>query len=142
MIKRLSLIIFFSLLIPLFAQVTPVSAADTPLTSPVTAPQHSFTLSGKVTYKQLGRLMGNMQRFMPAKDVLVTIVNFFDSSKKYTTTTDVNGAYGVNVPPGLYQIMVSDNKHTFFVPPLRVERVNNANTHRTANFEGLVFPHF
>lgn len=139
MLKRLLIISLLALFIlPFAAQLASVSAQMAPATSPITAPLSAFNISGKVTYKRLGRLAQNMQRFMPAPNVLVTIVNFFDRSKSYQTSTDAQGEYKMQVPTGLYQVQVEDGG-TFFVPPLRVVRINNENTKRTADFEGLLF---
>lgn len=143
MLKRLLIVILLAFFVlPFGAQVASVSAQMAPLTAPITAPISAFNISGEVTYKRLGRLMQNMQRFVPAEGVLVTIVNFFDRSKTYQTSTDENGEYKVQVPTGLYQVSVQDDGGTFFVPPLRVVRINNDTTKRTADFEGLIFPRF
>lgn len=142
MLKRLFIVLLLVIFVlPFGAQIASVSAQMAPLTSPITAPISAFNISGKVTYKRLGRLMQNMQRFMPAENVMVTIVNFFDRSKQYQTATDANGEYKVQVPTGMYQVMVSDEDHTFFVPPLRIVNIKNQQQ-KTANFEGLIFPSF
>lgn len=145
MIKKLPVVIIvFLLSIFVFSQVPQVRALTIPVTSPVTAPItlpiSNFSIMGKVVYKQLGRLFGNMQRIVPVQNAIVTIQNFFDKNQKFTTTTDITGSYGLNVPNGLYKVTVSDGKQTFFVPPLRVVNVKKKGA--VANFEGLLFPHF
>ncbi len=132
--KKLLIILLVSLFsVPLFVQTTQVYA-DVPVTSPITA----FILTGKVTYKQLGRVMKNVSRFTPAKNVLIKVINFFDHTKHYQTTTDAQGNYGLNIPNGLYTVEASDSMHTFFTPPFKVVKINN--NAKVANFEGLIFP--
>ena len=119
------------------AQVVPLTG---PVTPPVTVPVTAANVMGKVVYKQLGRLFGNMQRIVPAQGVVVTIQNFFNPNQKMTTTTDANGNYKFNVPNGFYQVNVSNADNTFFVPPLKTANIRN-NT-RVVDFQGLLFPNF
>lgn len=118
-----------------FAQEIPLTA---PITPPITPPITIFNLIGKVTYKHLGRLFGNAQRAFPAEDVIVKVEAFFDDDISFETMTDENGNYGLNVPPGLYKVKVSDEEDTFFVPPLRIVSIKNKQ--KVANFQGLLFP--
>lgn len=122
-----------------FAQTPPVTGS---ITAPVTPPITSFSLTGKVIYKQLGRLFGGMQRIIPAEGVLVRIRTFFSNSFVMQTTTDADGMYGVNLPPGIYKVIVSDNNSaSFFIPPFRVVHIK-AGKEKEADFQGLLFPHF
>ena len=82
--------------------------------------------------------MHNAKRVFPAEDVVVKVEGFFNKNVKFETTTDADGNYGLNVPPGLYKVKVSDEEDTFFVPPLRIVPIKNIQKH--ANFQGLLFP--
>jgi hypothetical protein len=136
--KKLTLtLIAVVLLTPLFFQLSAYSAGA----ADVNPPSSFANLIGKVTYKQLGRFMGNAQRVTPAPNVDIEVVGFFDKSKKFETTTDANGNYSVQVPAGMYKVEVDDDsssKTDFFTPPFRFERVREDRA-QTANFKGLVF---
>lgn len=93
---------------------------------------------GKVVHRQLGRLFSNAHRLFPVQGVVVTVQNFFNSSQRFTATTDSNGVYALNVPQGLYKVSVDDSHNTFYAPPLKVVRVKNPV--KNANFQGLLFP--
>lgn len=126
------------LVTPLFFQLSAYGVGAEESTPPTTF----ANLVGKVTYKQLSRLFGNAQRITPAPGVDVRVQGFFDKSKKFETTTDINGNYTLDVPAGLYTVEVdedSSEKTDFFTPPFRVERVRDEST-RSANFQGLLFP--
>jgi len=145
MLKKLPVfIIVFILSFFVFLQVPKVSAQvlpiSSPVTSPITLPVTNFAVSGKVVYKQLGRLFSNMQRVVPVQGAIVTIQNFFNKNQSFTTTTDSSGNYGINVPTGHYKVTVSDGKNSIFVPPLRIVNVKKKGA--TANFQGLLFPRF
>jgi hypothetical protein len=137
--KRLFLTLTAVFLItPVFFQLSSYSASA----ADVNPPSSFANLIGKVTYKQLGRLIGNAQRVTPAADVDIEVVGFFDKSKKFEATTDANGNYSVQVPAGMYKVEVDDDSSTetdFFTPPFRFERVREDRS-QTANFQGLVFP--
>lgn len=107
----------------------------------VTPPTTFANLVGKITYKQLGKLLGNTQRVTPAAGVAVQVQGFFDKSKTFTTTTDAEGNYELDVPTGMYSVEVLDassDKTDFFVPPFTVRRVQEDKASQ-ANFQGLVF---
>ncbi|MBI4096807.1 MAG: carboxypeptidase regulatory-like domain-containing protein [Candidatus Levybacteria bacterium] len=131
------LLVFFTQVshIQTLAQEVPLTA---PITPPITPPITFFNLIGKVTYRHLGKLLFNVQRVIPAEDVIVKVEAFFDDEISFETMTDENGNYGLNVPPGLYKVKVSDEDDTFFVPPLRIVPIKNKQKH--ANFQGLLFP--
>lgn len=132
-------VIFQATSLKAFAQTPPVTG---PITAPVTPPITSFNLTGKVIYKQLGRLLAGMQRVFPAEGVVVKIRTFFGNSFVTETSTDENGMYGVNLPPGTYRVIVSDNNSdSFFVPPFRFVTIKAGKT-KEADFQGLLFPHF
>lgn len=138
MSKKIVLSIIAVLLItPLFFQLSSYSVNAEDLNPP-----SSFAnLVGRVTYKQLGKLFGNAQRITPASDVEVIVKGFFDTSKKFETTTDANGNYSVQVPAGMYSVEVNDkssDKTDFFVPPFKFEKVKEDKTQH-ADFQGLVF---
>jgi hypothetical protein len=151
-ILSITLLVVFSLLIVAqlsgsrsYAQLEPVTSS-TPTLTPTTSPSLTPTpvtfanLVGKVTYKQLGRLLGNAQRIIPAQNVVVKVRGFFNKNLKFQTTTDANGNYSLNVPEGKYEVRISGGTTGFWIPPFRFVSVkNNA---KTANFQGLLFPHF
>jgi hypothetical protein len=136
--KRLALIALAVTLVTVFLfQLSTYSVSAVDKNGPTTF----ANLVGKITYKQLGRLLGNTQRIMPAEDVEVTVQGFFDRSKKFTVTTDASGNYSLDVPAGLYSVEVDDDasdKTDFFTPPFTVKRVQEAHATQ-ANFQGLVF---
>jgi hypothetical protein len=149
MLKKLSVIsvsllltfVILSQVGPVRAQMFPMTSPMTPpVTSPLTTPNISMNVMGTVVYKQLGRLLNNAQRIVPAQGIIITIQNFFNPNQKATTTTDSTGKYQFQVPNGIYQITVSNGNNAFFVPPFKVVTVKN-NFH-TANFQGLLFPQF
>lgn len=137
MLRKLPILLILVLFaLPLFAQLNVVDASKK---SPLTAPLTSFTLVGKVTLKQLGKLFGG-QRVTPASNVKIKVVNFFDNSQKYTVTTDSNGMYGLDLPKGTYRISVEE-KNIFYTPPLRVIKIGkNSDDAKNANFQGLKWP--
>jgi hypothetical protein len=140
--KIITAIIIAFLVIPLYFQTVKVSAQVVPLTGPVTPPVTTpvtfFNLTGKVVYKQLGRLFGNAQRIIPAPNVLIRVFSFFGHTQVASTTTDGNGNYGLSLPNGLYRVEASGGTNAFFVPPLRVVNLKN-NQHKTADFQALRF---
>lgn len=135
----LSLVLVVVLSLPIFSQVSRVSAQEAPITSSITNPITFFNLTGTITYKRLGFFFRNVtNRILPADNVKVTVTGFFDKSQRFQTTTDANGNYSINLPTGLYTIKTNGGRTNFFSPPLRVMRVKT-NATSTANFQGFLF---
>jgi hypothetical protein len=145
MLKKLVTILFFFLfLVSVYIQsnssfVGKVLAA--PVTSPITSPVTFFNLTGKVVYKQLGRLLNNAMRIIPAEGVMIKVFSFFGGNQVGSTTTDTSGKYYLQLPNGLYKVVASDNENTMFVPPLNVVSLK-VNNEKHVDFQGLLFPHF
>ena len=136
-LTALFLMVFLSL--PILFQLPEVKAQTSPITGPITTPISFFNLTGDVTYKKLGRLFSGIQRVVPGEDVLVKVSNFFNPGQSFETMTDDEGNYKFNLPAGLYKVEVEDGDHTFFVPPLKVVKVQEEKA-KKANFQGLIFP--
>ena len=141
--KFLTLAIFFLLLVSVYVESTSFSgrAFAAPLTNPATSPVTFFNLSGKVVYRQLGRLLNNAKRVVPAEGVVVKIFSFFGGNQVGTATTDSTGMYQLELPTGMYRVEASDTKGTFFTPPLRVINVKKGQS-KTGDFQGLLFTSF
>jgi len=146
-------IIFASILTLVFgyafvAQTYPVSAkkietpTPTPITSPATGPVTGpitfagFKLSGKVTYRNLGRIWKSLGKVVPAVGVQVTAINR-STGTTANTTTDSNGDYLFILPEAKYKVDV--DAQGFFVPPFRM--VNLKKDKDGVNFQGLNFSH-
>jgi len=121
---------------------TTPSGTITPTVTPTpTEEEEEGTITGKVTYRTIGFMWSNGPRTKPAAGVDITVEQFFGGATVASDTTDANGMYSVDVPPGLYVVGVIDNTPAFFVPPFQVERVREDKT-RKANFQGLRFGGF
>lgn len=106
--------------------------------TPTEEPEDEGTITGKVIYRRLGRLTVG-PRASDAAGVDVVAETFFGGDEVDSDTTDSNGMYAMDVPPGLYKVTVEDEDDTFFVPPLHIVNVKS-DKEKNANFQGLVFP--
>jgi hypothetical protein len=125
---------------------TPTSTPTATVTPTVTptpseSPEDDGTIAGKVIYRKLGPLPNNTPRASDAAGVDITVEGFFGGGEVASDTTDANGMYAVDVPPGFYKVTVDDETSVFFTPPLRFVRVAENQT-RQADFQGLLFPTF
>ena len=120
---------------------TPIPTASViPSASPTVSPSPSletFNVSGNVSYRLLGRFLDFLHSMTPAKNVLITLTDFFNPSVTFTTMTDVSGNFYLTVTPGLYWVKAANPANTFFVPPITV--VNPIGNHPLI-FQGLIFP--
>lgn len=79
----------------------PVRAISPPVTSPITFAM--LQVSGVVRYLDL-----TVYRFMPAEGVEVEAKNK-KTDETFMTTTDADGKYSLQVNPGKYTLMASDD---------------------------------
>lgn len=137
--SRLALItVFLSLFgLVLASQINMVNAQTvTPLTSPITNPVTYFTyrISGKVTYTEITRRF--FKSLKPAHNVIITAMDV-KTRKTYTTKTDINGNYALNVNNGTYLIVPQDNnRRTVFTPSYRYINVTKNITN--LDFTGII----
>ena len=124
--------------------ITPTETlTPTPTEIPTPTPVLEDNLVGKVKYNNLGRLSWGRHQYEPAEGVDVKASNFFNNGQRFTTTTDEDGMYSLDLPSGLFIVKVRDDMHTFFVPPLDVVRIRDHMGHPArADFEGLRFTGF
>ncbi len=122
------------------ASPTPTAASPTPtIVSPTPSPVvEKFTLTGRITYRNLGRFWKSFGKVVGAVNAKVTATNR-QTGEKTETTTNANGYYWLTLPADKYKVTVEDTNGTKFVPLSR--NVNLHDDREGVNMQGLKFSH-